>query len=184
MSLLSEPVKGKVVEYFLLEKIRKSILSIQPLTIKIPIVRSQKTTMELFTIKAVVDFGGQGGLCGGLPNRDECTMFVPSSQIYPNVDFFIWKPITKDRQYELHAFQVTIGDVKDHLDTRRKFLQLESDGVSLHRFLAEEKGISVLNQLPKKKPPKDQCICQIYYPLCDVREVCSQRQERVSVVFG
>ena len=61
MSLLSEPMKGKVVEYFLIAKIRKSILPIQPLTIKIPIARSQKTTMELFTIKAVVDFDGQGG---------------------------------------------------------------------------------------------------------------------------
>ena len=154
--IFTNPVKSKAVETYIIEKLRYILKK-----------KKEKVTLEVstysgeelsFPLTTVVDFSGQGALDDSLFQRDECSLFVPSSQTYPNVDFFIWKPAESKKSVgELHAFQVTLGSVNDHFHTQTKFMALE--GKPETKFLRKETRYTAryhfvvpLAEAPKTKP--------------------------------
>lgn len=50
----------------------------------------------------------------------QCSLIVPKSQTYADVDFFIWNPA--ESKNELHAFQVTVGSVARHKKSSTNFI--------------------------------------------------------------
>ncbi|CAG8656046.1 6654_t:CDS:2 [Racocetra fulgida] len=118
----SNDVKGRLAETYI-----TTILEIDK-RVQFKITGKQKTQNPVYNLKrqlqTVVKFLGNS-----LPfenvDLSKTTFFLPLSPNYPGVNFLIWDHEKK----LLFAFQITIGNLKDHYESRNKFTANRSDSL-------------------------------------------------------
>jgi len=131
------PMKGKVVEMYIIEKLRSEIREQKEFTLRMSLASRQSLC---FPLSRVVDFSGQDVLEDPSFEPSQCSLIAPSSQTYPHVDFFIWKPSKVGN--ELHAFQVVLGSLDEHWYRQEAFMARENEPTKrfLRRFNVDYKA--------------------------------------------
>jgi len=151
--LTNKPVRGKIVELYIIEQLRFAIYEFKVCDLKVSAYSGEKLHFPLTT---VLEFSGSCAYTGSSFPSKHCSLIIPLSQTYPHVDFFIWKPASQSAgsKDELHAFQVTLSPVNDHFhsqedfmtqERKTRFLEMKDYSVHFH-FVVPQKEAKVRAQ--------------------------------------